>query len=63
MRLTDWTQRGYADHRDSTPYRRAPDLPSEELTMNVYQAKPEVNAYWDGYYASNADTIREEKST
>jgi len=47
--ITEWFTRGYADARERTPYKRAPDLPESELCLVAEQAPPEARAYWDGF--------------
>lgn len=50
--------RGYADAKDGTPYKRAPEYPNEALLLPPGYAPEEVTLYWEGWNSGIKNSVR-----
>lgn len=59
MYVTQWIIRGYADRKEGTPAKRAPNYPEEILYLIPENDPPQdVVEYWQGWDAGNIDSLR-----
>jgi hypothetical protein len=58
-KLSQWVLRGYADSKELTPAKRAPNYPDHILYLSEsFEVPQTVIAYWEGWNAGNMDSVR-----